>query len=203
MQIDDKVWFNSEIKFKGICAEVLTPQPELHNTLLLAHFPATLARLERYLQAAAIEFRQYSTSDDSSLCLIDGRVVTGLARSLQTDRPQLGNPFLRKLQIIVAEHHPIFARDNHVIEVSERLHCQPEVCFHIGLDDPLLKSFGGEKLVELMKRLGVDESESISHQLVTSAIRNSQKKIEKKVPRDLQAESIEDWVKYNLKDGWN
>jgi hypothetical protein len=203
MQIDDKVWFDSKRKFSGICAEVAAPKPELQNTLLLAHFPATLSTLEKYLQAAAIEFRQYSTTDDWSLCSIDGRVVIGLATSLQADRSQPGNPLLRKLQIIVVEHHPIFARDNYVIAVGERLHCQPEVGFHIALDDPLMMLFGGEKLVALMKRIGADESESISHPFVTNAIRNAQHKIEKKVPRDLQAESIEDWVRYNLREGWN
>src|SRR5689334_17175689 len=114
MQIDDKVWFNSGSKFKGICVELATPKP-IQNTLLLAHFEATLHKLESYLINAAIEFRQYSSSDDWSLCSVDGRVVVGLARSLQTDRPQLGNPFLRTLQVIVVEHHPLQSRDSYVI----------------------------------------------------------------------------------------
>ncbi len=202
MQIDDKVWLNSSRKFHGICGEVTTPKP-IQNTLLLAHFEATLAKLETYLISAGIKFRQYSSSDDHSLCSIDGRVVVGLAKALQTDRPQLGNPFMRTLQVIVVEHHPLESRDNYVLEATGRLHCQPEVCFHIALDDPLVKHFGGDKIVALMKRLGTDESESISHPLVTSAIQNAQKKIEKKVPRDLPAESIEDWISYNLKEKWD
>jgi hypothetical protein len=200
-QVDDKVWFDSQRKFNGICAEVAAPK--VQNTLLLAHFPATLAKLESALRSAAIEFGQYSTSDYGSLCSIDRPVVTGLARVLQTDRAQPRNPSLGLLQIIVVEHHPIFARDNYVIEVAERVQCQPTVCFHIALDDPLIQLFSGDRLVTLMKRIGADESESISHPFVTHAIRNAQEKIEKKVQRDLQAESIEDWIKYNLRDGWD
>jgi hypothetical protein len=202
-QVDDKVWFSSQRKFAGICGELAASDPEHPNTLILAHFPTTLSLLESSLRTAGINFRQYSVSDTWNLCSIGERVVTGLVRSVEADRPELGNPVLRRLQVMVVEHHPIFGRDRTLLDACDRLQCKPEVSFHIALDEPLMQHFGGQDLVTLLKRLGADESESISHPLVTSAVRNAQKKIEKQTQRDLPTESIEDWFRYNLREGWS
>ncbi len=51
----------------------------------------------------------------------------------------------------------------------------------------------------MMKRMGAVEDEPISHRFVTNAIQNAQENIEKKVPRDVATESMEDWFRFNLK----
>jgi hypothetical protein len=140
----DKVWFDIYHKFAGICAEVSAPKL-IQNTLLLAHFPATLSKLELSLDSSEINYRRYAPSDNQTLCSIDGRVVTGLVREFQPGTAQLGNPFLRTLQIIVVEHHPMYGKDKYVIDTAERLHCKPTVCFHAALDDPLMQHFGSTR----------------------------------------------------------
>ena len=47
-------------------------------------------------------------------------------------------------------------------------------------------------------RLGADEETCLSNSMITTAIRRAQEKIESQVARDLAAESIDDWFKYNL-----
>ena len=128
--------------------------------------------------------------------------MVGIARAFQvTTRHEASSMNNSDIDIIVVEHHPTRTKDTAVLEAAERLACSPSVCFHTALDDPMMKLFGGEKLVSLVKRLGADEAESISHPFVTSAIRNAQQKIEKKAQRDMQTESMEDWFRYNLREG--
>lgn len=103
------------------------------------------------------------------------------------------------LQIIVAEHHPIGGKDRLLRESVGGLTCSASICFHISLDDPLMKHFGGDRLMTMMKRMGAVEDEPISHRFVTNAIQNAQENIEKKVPRDVATESMEDWFRFNLK----
>ena len=62
-----------------------------------------------------------------------------------------------------------------------------------------MRHFGGDKLTSMMKRLGADEDEPISHPFVTNAIQNAPKNIEKQVPKDVQTESMEDWFKFNIR----
>ncbi|HEU4479235.1 MAG TPA: hypothetical protein VFR80_12010, partial [Pyrinomonadaceae bacterium] len=61
-----------------------------------------------------------------------------------------------------------------------------------------LLHFNGDSMQRLLKKIGIDESETLSHPLITKAMANAQEKIESSVPQDLQTESIEDWFKYNI-----
>ena len=201
-QTDDKVWFDSKRRFAGICADVASLKSQQQNILLLAHFPTTQSLVQQSLRAAAIEFETFSLADSSLLCSMGsrGRVLVGLVRALQPTTAQLG--FTQqdtKLQIIVAEHHPINGKDRSLVTTAERLPCKPTVCFHASLDDPLMKHFGSDQLVTLFKSLGADEAEPISHPFVTSAIQNAQEKIESQVQRDVPCEAMDDWFKFNVK----
>ncbi|HEU5292145.1 MAG TPA: hypothetical protein VFU05_15955, partial [Cyclobacteriaceae bacterium] len=66
------------------------------------------------------------------------------------------------------------------------------------LDEPLFQHFGGEKLIDTMKKLGMKEDEVIGHSFVTSAIRNAQKKLEKKVRIEKTANGAEEWFRLNV-----
>ena len=50
--------------------------------------------------------------------------------------------------------------------------------FFLSLEDDLMRLFGGDKLGNIMDRLGVEEGEVIAHSMVTSAIERAQKKVE-------------------------
>jgi len=201
-QTDDKVWFDSQRRFAGICAEVASFKSQQQNILLLAHFQTTQSLVQQALRAASIEFEAFSLADSSLLCSMEsrGRVLVGLVRAFEPTMAQIGSAHQdTNLQIIVAEHHPINGKDRSLVATAERLSCKPTVCFHASLDDPLMKHFGSDQLVTLFKRLGADEAEPISHPFVTSAIQKAQEKIEAQVQRDVATESMEDWFKFNMR----
>ena len=50
--------------------------------------------------------------------------------------------------------------------------------FYLSLEDDLLRIFGGERIVSLMNRIGMEEGEPIEHSLISNAIERAQKKIE-------------------------
>jgi preprotein translocase subunit SecA len=52
--------------------------------------------------------------------------------------------------------------------------------FFLSLEDELLRVFGGERIAALMDRLGVEEGEPITHELLTRAIRRAQKRVEER-----------------------
>ena len=78
-------------------------------------------------------------------------------------------------------------------------------CGHVGCCDSspnkhATRHFDAAAKLACVSELGfyINESECISHHLITTAIRGALEKIGSQVPRNLQAESIEDWFKYNL-----
>ena len=196
---DDKVWFDEATKLNQISDEISAHLANRQNVLLLSHFGATVSRLAPLLRQAGMRYEQFSSLNPSELCsATPGKVWLGAASAFQVSSgtaKSSGGP----LQIIVAEHHPIRSRDQIVIDAAAGLTCEVELRFHFSLDDPVMKHFGAETVKALFERLGVNKDECISHPLVTTAIRNAQKKIESQVGRDVPTHSADDWLKYNLR----
>lgn len=197
---DDKVWFDTDRRFRQICNQVIAGLAEGNSVLALSHFQSSLSTLEQLLHERAVRYQKFSTFDSAVLCLASSaKVWVGLARVFQPATPLRPQSLARaRLLMIVTEHHPRQSKDQAIIESAASLACESELCFHSSLDDPLLRYFNGDAIQRLFKQLGIDEDECISHHLVTTAIRGAQEKIEDLVPKDLQAESMEDWFKYNL-----
>ncbi|HKR59785.1 MAG TPA: hypothetical protein VJS64_08610 [Pyrinomonadaceae bacterium] len=198
---DDKVWFDTERKFYGVVTDTKAEIAAGNNVLILSHFPVALTALVRRLTDANLQHRSYSTYDAAQLCeAAPGTVWVGITRAFQSP-PSLHVSGTSKagLKIFVLEHHPRRSKDQALLDFAAKLSCVPEVRFYLSLDDPLLLHFNGDAIQKLFRTIGIDESEFVSHRLVTTAVASAQERIEKNVRQDLQAESIEDWFTYNFR----
>jgi hypothetical protein len=97
---------------------------------------------------------------------------------------------LANKKIVFAEHYPLLSKEE---ELYQRMNLKIVEVFS-SLDEPLFKQFGADKIIAVMKSLGVKEDEVIEHKMVTNAIRKAQEKIEKKVIVDQTAGSQADWL---------
>ncbi len=52
--------------------------------------------------------------------------------------------------------------------------------FFVSLEDDLLRLFGGERLKNIMEKLGMEDGQSVEHDMLTRAIRRAQKKVEER-----------------------
>ncbi len=50
--------------------------------------------------------------------------------------------------------------------------------FYISLEDDLMRLFGGDKVTNVMSRVGMQEGEAIEHSLITRSVERAQKKVE-------------------------
>ena len=82
------------------------------------------------------------------------------------------------LQIIGTERHESRRIDNQLRGRSGRQGDPGSSRFYLALEDDLLRLFGSERIQGLMEKLGMEEGESIEHNLLTRAIANAQKKVE-------------------------
>jgi len=96
-------------------------------------------------------------------------------------------------KIILAEHYPLLQKEN---EFFQKLKLQ-EAEVWSALDEPLFKHFGSEKIIEMMKQLGMKEDEAIEHPMITKAIRSAQEEISKKIMIDKTSQSQNDWMQRN------
>ena len=197
---EDKVWFDEARKLEHICTDIAVFQSDGRSVLVLSHFESTLARLTSALRRKGLVYERFSSLNPAELCLsAPGRVWLGTAAAFQVTYDIPSSAGVSTLEIIVAEHHPMHSRDKSLVDAAAKLSCNAQLCFYFSLDDPVMKHFGAETIKALFERLGIDKNECISHQLINTAIRNAQEKIETQVGKDVPTHSAEDWFKYNLR----
>lgn len=98
--------------------------------------------------------------------------------------------------VVFAEHYPLTSVEQ---DLFSKLQLK-EVPVLSSLEEPLFTAFGGERIIEAMKNLGLSEDEVIGHSMVTRSIRNAQEKIAESSGTDYPATSAKEWFTLNLKE---
>jgi hypothetical protein len=96
---------------------------------------------------------------------------------------------------VFTEHYPLHAKE---IGLVQHWPTQ-KVIVYSAMDEPLFKHFGSEKMLPLMKLLGMKEDEVIEHSLVSKSIIKGQDKIANAVTLEQPANSQAEWLEKNLK----
>jgi hypothetical protein len=111
------------------------------------------------------------------------------------DAKNMHSRMLQNNNAVFAEHYPLHEKELALVE-----HWPLEkIIVYSSMDEPLFKHFGSEKMIPLMKLLGIKEDEVIEHSFVTKSIIKGQGKIAALVTIEQFANSQEEWLKKNLK----
>ncbi len=82
------------------------------------------------------------------------------------------------LKIIGTERHESRRIDNQLRGRSGRQGDPGQSRFYIGLDDDLMKIFGGDMITKIYNTLGADEDMPIESKMISNAVENAQKRVE-------------------------
>ena len=82
------------------------------------------------------------------------------------------------LYVLGTERHESRRIDNQLRGRSGRQGDPGKSRFYLSLDDNLLRIFGGERLTNLMRRIGMEKGAALESRLLTSSIENAQRKVE-------------------------
>ncbi|HVS01882.1 MAG TPA: preprotein translocase subunit SecA [Thermoanaerobaculia bacterium] len=82
------------------------------------------------------------------------------------------------LHILGTERHEARRIDNQLRGRSGRQGDPGSSRFYLSLEDDLMRIFGGDRVKNLMGRLGMEEGEPIEHRMVSRAIERAQKQVE-------------------------
>ncbi len=82
------------------------------------------------------------------------------------------------LKIIGTERHESRRIDNQLRGRSGRQGDPGESKFYIGLDDDLMKIFGGDAIAKVYNTLGADENMPVEAKIISKSVENAQKKVE-------------------------
>lgn len=99
---------------------------------------------------------------------------------------------LHGASFIFCEHHPSYKTEQDRFFYWKL----SEATVVSSMDDALLKVFGGERIADMMKKMGIKEDEPINHKLINSSVKRAQQKIDRKLTAVVgqSARSQEEWL---------
>ena len=116
----------------------------------------------------------------------DKRIVL-LSRQLNAS--QIGSKTLLGL-----EHYPLYNKEKEFLKPFHKV----RIFIASSLDEPLFVHFGGNRLADVMTKMGMLPNEAVNHKMVSAAIGNAQKKLDDKVMVEYSAQSMQDWFQKNI-----
>ncbi len=108
---------------------------------------------------------------------------------------QFDASMLLKHKPVFVEHYPLHSKEEGLVQNWE----QKNIMVYSAMDEPLFKHFGSEKLIPMMKFMGMKENEVIEHSMVSKSIIKGQEKIEMHVHAEQPASSQAEWMEKNMK----
>lgn len=95
---------------------------------------------------------------------------------------------------VFVEHYPMHSKEEDFVKNWPH----QNMPVYSAMDEPLFKHFGSEKIIPMMKLMGMKENEVIEHNMVSKSIIKGQEKIEAQVTLEQAASSQAEWMQKNL-----
>jgi hypothetical protein len=172
-------------KYKNILEKFQKDQGSKH-ALLLYFFDQTRLEMEQLLSAYSIEHNRITA---------DSLLSEGF--SFLNVRTLKGKSMPKADAIYCLEVHPLHSINQLPVEAAKDLG-KVEITYFAALDEAGMIAFGSEKIVELMKRMGIKEDEELNHAMITNSILKGQKKNEANLPNHVDVQtSQEEWIEKN------
>jgi preprotein translocase subunit SecA len=179
----DKIWMHESGKMKGLVLDIQACLGRREPVLVAAFQQASLDALAAELARSGVPHRVVKSSAPPSPLELwsaaEARLYLWAMPPRAFTKAVLGAvpvPDAKTLWILAVEHHTFAEHDQMLLDYAAALPGRIKVRFYGALDDPLLKTFGTERLMPLMQGLGLTEDSAIESSLVTRQIIAAQAK---------------------------
>ena len=191
----DLVYLTKTAKLAGLAMEVSAAAGPV---VVLAHFPETLRETREALAAVGYTGETADGPVTPAAVLTRSRpdgpptLLFALVSQLRPDDPVPDVSPPVPVRVLVAERHFLRTHDDAALQFAAGLG-RPPVTFFLALDEPLLRAFAGPWVSDLLRRLGLRETDAVESNLVLRRIRQAQAKYAR-AEHDEPAASAEEWA---------
>lgn len=195
---EDRVWLTSANRYNALANWLGNAANNNIRALIIAHFPDTLKELhlEMKLRKQPI-FELLNVLQLGKKTLNEPQLYATTAQKLkQMGLINAANTNTDDLEVVILEHYPLPDADEQLLCFLQTITPKPPV-FQLSLEDPFLQRLNGNKISDVLLKMGATEQEYIMHPLITQALVNAQHKIAKQVYFEIQTHSAQDWIQKN------
>lgn len=159
--------------------------PRDRKIIMLYFFDQTGEEVRQLCHAAGVVFHEPTAT---------GMLQEGL--NVVSSR-ELSRNHLDAEKVLAMEVHPLLSFNQEVVGHFQTSSIK-EITAFMGMDEPLMQIFGSDRITELLKRLGLQEGETLDHPMISKSIVRAQEKLdEKKNLHKAEFSSQEDWMRAN------
>jgi hypothetical protein len=156
-----------------------------------------------FLKEQQVPFFELNSDSAAEAALYDK--VVCIVNSLSLINSASGNSEVRsfvksgRVMFLFLGHYPLPTKDNKLIEEVKKLSPEAQLTFYSSLDEPIFNLFGGENLVGLLEKLGMNQDEVIEQGMVRKSMERAREKLQTIVKHEIAADSQEEWFEKNVK----
>lgn len=195
IKLEDIVWSNQNTRLAGLLQKA-QKSIETKPVFMIYFFENTLQLLQEVFKVAQKPYRFVTSAENVK---DDKHILIFSSKEFLYHSAKLKNLFVSKeFEVLFAEHYPLNEPEEEVLHKISNISLRAKAYAYTDFEDDLLRKFGGDRILEMMKKMGFNENESISHNLVSKAIKEAKKKIGEKVRYEQQANSSQEWFARNL-----
>lgn len=196
VKLENIVWATRSTRFTGLLRHV-QKSIDVRPVLVVYFFENTLSLLTEAFKFSTKPHRLVKNADDVK---DDKCILIFSAKEFLYHSAKLKNLLSSKeFEVIFAEHYPLNEPEDEILLKVSDISLRAKVFAYTDFEDGLLKQFGGDRILDMMKKMGMNENEIISHNIVNKAIKEAKKKIGEKVRYEQQTPSSEEWFAKNYK----
>jgi len=201
---DDKIWFTTKYKLNGIIQAALQNKTANKVVMLVTFFEQSHNQLIDGLKEKQINFKQINEGDyfDQNFSDFSAFVLRyELLKENGSFKNLIKNFKNETIFFIFAEHYPLLTVQDKTLEFFDNQKDKKiEIEFHAALEEPILKTFSGDTVKDMLLKMGATENECFSHSMITKSIINAQKKLADKIIFEKKADSQESWFRINYQN---
>lgn len=101
--------------------------------------------------------------------------------------------------ILFLEHYPVYEIDVEQMQQAANQLRSDDIRFYLSLDSPLFSFFGGDRIKNMIMKMGGDDNDPLEHKMISASISNAQKKLSDKMTTEKKTSSEEEWYRVNVK----
>lgn len=206
-EFTERIWLTTAGKLGDIVDQVRANIERGIYPIVVVHFRKSLKLLLDVLRKSGIRVQTVESSvkfpaqiadqslREAPILVMLSEAIPASAFRSELVRPK--DPNLSPLSVHLAEHYPLHPRDQQVLELDRAWPMEMAFTCYTALDEPWLKPFGVERILQIMGRLGVDEKTVLSHPLLNRSIQNAQQMLSRQVNYEQSCYSCDEWMQVN------
>ena len=189
----DKIWISSKVRDINLISKAKKSSSK-NKLVIVSSFEENLTHVTQLFQVIGLKVHRSHHLPD-----IAGHDCPILLHSkLLVPAPEYAQA--EGFEAIFLEHYPLPEKDKAILRKTQIVLGALSLEYYTSLDSPLFQFFGGQRIIEMLQKIGLEENETVEHSLISSSIKRAQEKLSKSVPVEYNAENEAEWYRINFRE---